>query len=156
MPSYKPDLASHEKQRQLEPKRDELVRVFGERAYRERVNPATGKKEWRVRARGKRQMDRLWEMMRPAWRESAARGQKLEALVPKVRLTDGSTVAEWTAETVCRSSGVREFSRIKRGSGARPDRRVSLRCGHLRWVGPDETSAVCPMGCGAQRVALDG
>lgn len=134
------------------------MRVFGESSYRERVNPSTGKTEWRVRARGKRQMAVLNEMMQPAWRESKARGRKVEALVPKTALNDGSTVAAWTAEDVCRRTGLRErrVYRVGAGERARPDRFARLRCGHSRWLGPDDVSGACPHGCGAQMEALDG
>jgi len=158
VPSYKPDFASHAREHALKPKREELLRVFGESSYRERTNPLTGKPEWRIRARGRRKMQVLREMMAPAMRESAQRGRKLESLVPKVALNDGSNVAAWTAEDVCRRAGVRErrVYRVGAGVGARPDRHVRLRCGHSRWLGPDDTFGECPLGCGAQMEALDG
>ena len=150
MPAYRPDFDSHGRQRALEPKREDLIRVFGESSYRERVNPATGRKEWRVRARGQKQMNALREMMSPAWRESKERGRKVEALVPKIKLTDGTQVAEWTAEDVCKRTGLREARRLRRMSMARGEKKVRLRCGHRRWLHPEETSGVCPYGCGAQ------
>lgn len=142
----------------MKPSQADLVSAFGEHSLTTGRSKASGNERWRVRVQPK-DFGRLREMMAPAWRVAKERGRKVEAQVPKVTLQDGTQVASWTAEAVCKRTGMREH--VNRRFGPLPEQSgeayTELRCGHSRWMPRSEVSAPCPYGCGAQmRTASHG
>jgi hypothetical protein len=145
-------LTEIQKQREAEPTRDSALAAFGERNYAERINPATGRKEWKVKVRGEKARGLMKELYRPYARIATERGEKIAAQTVHVNLKtrDGQPVVvrEELADHVARRDGLHS-ARPYRGRPMRSHEVFANGHIHLGEPWPHQMK-ICP-GCREKR-----
>lgn len=139
------DLAEVSKVRKAREVRSQLESAFGKDRFED-----LGGGKWDLALNGQSEVQTAAEIMRPANRIAADRGENLRAAIPTVPMRIDGRLEQVDArfEQQAHANGARRaFHGRARISPALAPKHMKLPCGHWRWLDDTHTDNLCPYGC---------